>query len=106
VTVTRVWCSIGIIFTVEDTCTTKIRTLSLFSNFFPVLSDQMNNNELPRHQRQQSPCHDSYWIMVIDGKVDENSQIAFKYHPFKVCLDNASSARFMESVSQEFLVRR
>jgi hypothetical protein len=66
----------------------------------------MNNNELPRHQRQQSPCHDSYWIMVIDGKVDENSQIAFKYHPFKVCLDNASSARFMESVSQEFLVRR
>jgi hypothetical protein len=42
--------------------------------------------------------------MVIDGKVDENSQIAFKYHPFKVCLDNASSARFMESVSQQFLV--
>jgi len=66
----------------------------------------MNKSGLPRHQRQQSPRHDSYWIMVIDGKVDENSQIAFKYHPLKVCLDNASSARFMESVSQEFLVQR
>jgi hypothetical protein len=103
-TITCVWCSIGIIFTVEDMCTTKIYMWRLFSIFFPISSDRMNNNELP-HQRQQSPCHETYWIMVIDGKVDENSQIAFKCHPFKVCLDNASSARFMESVSQEFLRR-
>ena len=57
------------------------------------------------HQRRQSPHHDNYWVMVIDGKYDDNSVVAIRYHPMKLCLDNAATDRFMESISQEFIVR-
>ena len=43
--------------------------------------------------------------MVIDGKYDDNSVVAIRYHPMKLCLDNAATDRFMESISQEFIVR-
>jgi hypothetical protein len=43
--------------------------------------------------------------MVIDGKYDDNSVVAIRYHPMKLCLDNAETDRFMESISQEFIVQ-
>jgi hypothetical protein len=47
----------------------------------------------------------NYWVMVIDGKYDDNSTVAIRHHPMKLCLDNAATDKFMESISQEFIVR-
>jgi hypothetical protein len=47
----------------------------------------------------------NYWVMVFDGKYDDNSAVAIRHHPMKLCLDNAATAKFMESISQEFIVR-
>jgi hypothetical protein len=57
------------------------------------------------HQRQQSLHHDNYWVMVIDGKYDDNSVVAIRYHLMKLCLGSAATDRFMESIPQEFIVQ-
>jgi hypothetical protein len=43
-------------------------------------------------------------VMIIDGNIEEDSSIAHKYHLFKLA-NNNSSARFLESVSEQFFVR-
>ncbi len=42
--------------------------------------------------------------MIIIGNVEENSSVAHKYHLFKI-VNNNTSARFLESVSEQFIIR-
>ena len=53
---------------------------------------------------RRSARYGCYWVMIIDGNIEEDSSIAHKYHLFKLA-NNNSSARFLESVSEQFFVR-
>jgi hypothetical protein len=53
---------------------------------------------------RQSARYGCYWVMIIDGNIEEDSSIAHKYHLFKLA-NNNTSGRFLESVSEQFIVR-
>jgi hypothetical protein len=43
--------------------------------------------------------------MIIDENIEEDSSIAHKYHLFKLA-NNNTSARFLESVSEQFIIKQ
>jgi hypothetical protein len=63
------------------------------------------SNEFITHSANKALVMIIYWVMFIDGKCDDDSVVAIRYLPLKLCVDNAATDRFIELISQEFIVQ-
>jgi hypothetical protein len=69
------------------------------------LSNEFITHSAPGPSANKALVMIIHWVMFIDGKCDDDSVVAIRYLPLKLCVDNAATDRFIELISQEFIVQ-